>query len=117
TAPRGRGGRRRAGVTAMARDYYEVLGISRDASADEIKQAYRKLARRHHPDVNKNPGAEETFKEVNEAYQLLNHPDTERRYDRFGPTFRQLPEGYEETVAAARGSRRGGGFGRAGARS
>jgi curved DNA-binding protein len=101
----------------MARDYYEVLGISRDASADEIQQAYRKLARRHHPDVNKNPGAEETFKEINEAQQVLKDPETRRRYDRFGPNFRQIPEGYEETVGAGRGSPRGGGFGRAGARS
>jgi curved DNA-binding protein len=100
----------------MARDYYEVLGISRDASADEIQQAYRKLARRHHPDVNKHPGAEEKFKEINEAYQVLKDPETRRRYDRFGPNFRQIPEGYEETVGAGGGAGARG-FGRAGARS
>jgi curved DNA-binding protein len=88
----------------MARDYYDVLGISRTASADEIQQAYRKLARRHHPDVNKNPGAEEQFKEINEAYQVLKDPETRRRYDRFGPDFRQIPEGFEETVGAGRGA-------------
>jgi hypothetical protein len=52
----------------MARDYYEVLGVSRTASQDEIQQAYRKLARKYHPDVNKDPRAEERFKDLNEAY-------------------------------------------------
>lgn len=103
-------------MTAVARDYYEVLGISREASADEIQQAYRKLARRHHPDVNKNPSAEEAFKNINEAYQVLKDPETRRRYDRFGPNFRQIPEGYEEAAGTGRGPG-GRGFRRAGARS
>jgi curved DNA-binding protein len=90
----------------VARDYYEVLGVSRTASTDDIQQAYRKLARRHHPDVNRNPGAEERFKEINEAYQVLKDPDTRRRYDRYGPNFRQIPEGYDETVRGY-GSRSG----------
>jgi curved DNA-binding protein len=98
----------------MARDYYEVLGVQRDASAQEIQQAFRKLARRHHPDVNKDPAAEERFKEINDAYQVLSDPKTRARYDRFGPDFRQIPEDYDEQVAAAQAAQgaRAGGFGR-----
>ncbi len=66
------------------RDYYEVLGLSKVASADEIKAAFRKLARQYHPDVNKDADAEEKFKEINEAYGVLSDPDKRARYDRFG---------------------------------
>ena len=66
------------------RDYYEVLGIPKGASNDEIKAAFRKLARQYHPDVNKNEGAEEKFKEINEAYGVLSDADKRARYDRFG---------------------------------
>lgn len=66
------------------RDYYEVLGVSRDATADELKKAYRKLARKYHPDVNKAPDAEERFKEVKEAYDVLSDPQKRSNYDRFG---------------------------------
>jgi len=66
------------------RDYYEVLGIHRNASEDEIKGAFRKLARQLHPDVNKEPDAEEKFKEINEAYGVLSDADKRARYDRFG---------------------------------
>ncbi|WP_017306036.1 molecular chaperone DnaJ [Spirulina subsalsa] len=68
----------------MAGDYYETLGISRDASQDEIKRAYRRLARKYHPDVNKEPGAEDRFKEVNRAHEVLSDPEMRARYDRFG---------------------------------
>lgn len=66
------------------RDYYEVLGISKDASESEVKKAYRKLAMKYHPDVNKEPGAEEKFKEINEANEVLSDSEKRARYDRFG---------------------------------
>jgi molecular chaperone DnaJ len=68
----------------MARDYYEVLGVSRSADPEEIKRAYRRLARKYHPDVNKEDGAEEVFKEINRAYEVLSEPEMRARYDRFG---------------------------------
>jgi molecular chaperone DnaJ len=67
------------------RDYYEVLGVSRDASTEDIKKAYRKLARKYHPDVNKNDkDAPEKFKEINEAHEVLSDPEKRARYDQFG---------------------------------
>ncbi|MDD6289721.1 MAG: DnaJ domain-containing protein, partial [Eggerthellales bacterium] len=68
----------------MANDLYEVLGVSKDASAEEIKKAFRKKARTLHPDVNKEPDAEEKFKELNEAYDVLSDPNKRAQYDRFG---------------------------------
>jgi molecular chaperone DnaJ len=66
------------------RDYYEILGVSRSAGDEEIKRAYYRLARQHHPDVNKEDGAAARFKEINEAYQVLSDPEKRARYDRFG---------------------------------
>lgn len=89
----------------MARDYYQVLGVSRDAGADELQQAYRRLARANHPDVNHDPGAEERFKEVNDAYHVLSDPELRKRYDRFGEDFRRVPDDWEERVGAGAGRR------------
>ena len=87
----------------MARDYYEILGVSRDATHEQIQEALRKLARQYHPDVNSAPGAEDKFKELNEAYHVLSDPDTRKRYARFGEDFRRVPEDYDERVGAGYG--------------
>lgn len=71
-------------MASNKRDYYEVLGVGRQASGDEIKKAYRRLAREYHPDVNKNTDAEARFKEINEAYEVLSDEQKRAAYDRFG---------------------------------
>ena len=71
-------------IMAEQRDPYDVLGVSKDASADEIKKAYRKLSKKYHPDLNHEPGAEAKFKEVNEAYEILSDPQKKAQYDQFG---------------------------------
>ncbi|MDP6102266.1 MAG: DnaJ C-terminal domain-containing protein [Dehalococcoidia bacterium] len=87
----------------MAKDYYGILGVKRDASEKDIRQAYRRLARKHHPDVNPgNKAAEATFKDINEANEVLSDPTKRRRYDRFGDNWRhadQFTPGYGEPVA------------------
>ncbi|MDE5566206.1 MAG: DnaJ domain-containing protein, partial [Anaeroplasmataceae bacterium] len=82
------------------RDYYEVLGLQKGASAEEIRHAYRTLAKKYHPDINKEPGAEEKFKEVNEAYDTLSDEQKKARYDQFG---------FDDPMSGAGGA--GGGFG------
>ena len=100
---------------AGGRDYYEILGVPRDASQEDIQRAYRKLARAYHPDLNSDPAAEDRFKDISEAYNVLSDPATRRRYDAFGQDFRQIPEGADPD--AWRRSRAGAGAGAGRART
>src|SRR6266571_4075877 len=84
-------------ASTVKRDYYEIIGVDRSASEEEIKKAYRRLARQHHPDTQTNEQekkkAEEKFKEINEAYAALSDQDKRRRYDTFGHA--EGPQGFE----------------------
>jgi len=90
------------------KDYYEILGVKRDASADDIRKAYRKLAQKYHPDVTKDPAGEEKFKEVGEAYQTLKDPEKRKAYDELGSSFAsgqefRPPPGWEQRFREAPG--------------
>lgn len=86
---------------AAKRDYYEILGVSRDASQDEIKRAYRKLALKYHPDRNPSPEAEEKFKEISEAYAVLSDPEKRRLYDTYGHAGIDSNYSYEDLFRGA----------------
>ena len=85
----------------MAQDYYSTLGISKSASTEEIKKAYRKLAHQYHPD--KGAGNEQKFKEVSEAYQVLSDPNKRAQYDQFGTAFQNAGRGGCGQCAGCRG--------------
>ncbi len=78
------------------KDYYKTLGVGKKATAEEIKRAYRRLARQYHPDVNKRPEAERRFKEVNEAHEVLADPEKRRRYDQVGPEWERFASGGQQ---------------------
>jgi len=87
-------------MAVQFKDYYEVLGVPRTASEDDIKKSFRKLARQYHPDVAKTKkGAEDKFKEINEAYEVLGAPDKRKKYDELGSNWRA----YEQSAAGRPG--------------
>lgn len=97
----------------MAKDYYQVLGVPKNASEKDIKQAYRRLARQFHPDVNPGKDANDKFKAINEAYEVLSDPETRKKYDTYGENWKHADQfsqaqggfGFDPTGGAGRGRR------------
>src|SRR6187402_3131709 len=95
-------------MSVQFKDYYAVLGVPRTASDEDLKKAFRKLARQYHPDVAKDKKqAEEKFKEINEAYEVLGNPENRKKYDRLGASWKQ-GEGFPGGGAREGAARRGG---------
>src|SRR6185503_3196360 len=91
-------------MAVQFRDYYEVLGVPRGATEDEIRKAFRKLARQYHPDVAKDKkGAEEKFKEINEANDVLSDPEKRRKYDELGANWQQAGAGFPPPSGSRQG--------------
>src|SRR5438270_1996675 len=98
-------------MAVQFRDYYETLGVSKTASEDEIKSAFRKLARKYHPDVAKDKkSAEERFKQINEAYEVLSDPEKRKKYDSLGADWNQQGGGFQPPPGWGMGGQPGGGF-------
>src|SRR4051794_32639367 len=98
-------------MAVQFRDYYETLAVSKTASEDEIKSAFRKLARKHHPDVAKDKkSAEEKFKQINEAYEVLSDPEKRKKYDQLGADWNQPGGGFQPPPGWGAGGQPGGGY-------
>src|ERR1700744_5209075 len=98
-------------MAVQFRDYYETLGVSKTASEDDIRSAFRKLARKYHPDVAKDKKkAEEKFKQINEAYEVLSDPEKRRKYDELGENWNQPGAGFQPPPGWGQRAGGGGGF-------